>query len=91
MINRHLPSHIFLQRIRDESHRFVISNQRKKQMKSSSNSFLDNIYGVGKKKKRSLLRYFGSVSQISKASYEDLVSVKGIGKSYAELIYKNFH
>jgi len=91
IINRHLPSHLFLQRLRDESHRLVISNQRKKQVKSSSKSSLDNIYGIGKKKKRSLLRYFGSVSQISKASYEDLVSVKGIGKSYAELIYKNFH
>ena len=58
--------------------------------KSFSQSYLDGFNGIGKEKKRSLLRYFGSIKQISRAGKEDLVSVPGIGTKNAETIYKNF-
>ncbi len=86
-----LLSHGLLQEIRDETHRFAISNLRKKRSKSFSKSLLDSFQGIGKEKKQSLLRYFGSVKQISRAGKEDLLSVPGIGVKNAETIYKNFH
>ena len=90
-INPLLLSHNLLQEIRDETHRFAIDNLRKKRSKSSSKSLLDGFQGIGKEKKQSLLRYFGSVKQISRAGREDLLSVPGIGIKNAETIYKNFH
>ena len=83
--------HLFLQEVRDETHRFAISNLRKKRSKSFAQSYLDEFNGIGKEKKRSLLRYFGSIKQISRAGKEDLVCVPGIGTKNAETIYKNFH
>ena len=83
--------HLFLQEVRDETHRFAISNLRKKRSKSFAQSNLDGFNGIGKEKKRSLLRYFGSIKQISRAGKEDLVCVPGIGTKNAETIYKNFH
>ena len=83
--------HLFLQEVRDETHRFAISNLRKKRSKSFAQSYLDGFNGIGKEKKRSLLRYFGSIKQISRAGKEDLVCVPGIGTKNAETIYKNFH
>jgi len=90
-INPLLLSHSLLQEIRDETHRFAINNLRKKRSKSSAKSLLDGFQGIGKEKKQSLLRYFGSVKQISRAGKEDLLSVPGIGIKNAETIYKNFH
>ena len=84
-------AHLFIQEIRDETHRFAISNQKKKQTKISMRSSLDNIYGIGFEKKKLLLRYFGSLDQIERAGLQDLMNVSGIGKKTANLIYNYLH
>ena len=86
-VNRSSKVHLLLQEIRDETHRFSLFKQRKKELRSSRTSLLDSIEGIGKKRKTSLLRYFGSLDQISKASSQDLKKVQGIGKKIADLIY----
>mgnify|MGYP001972116416 CR=1 FL=1 len=83
--------HLFLQEIRDETHRFAISNQKKKGAKLLTQSSLDLISGIGNTKKKLLLRYFGSFRQVERASIEDLKRVPGIGIKTANLIYSNIH
>ncbi len=85
------PSHLFIQEIRDETHRFVITNQKKKQSNASMKSVLEEIQGIGLEKKRLLLRYFGSVDQIKRAGLSDLLNVPGVGEKTAELIYNHLH
>ena len=80
-------NHLFLQEIRDETHRFAITIQRKKQKKLSTSSYLDSLIGIGVKRKKLLIRYFGSVEQIKRASAQDLVNVPGLGKKTAISIY----
>ena len=84
-------SHLFIQEVRDETHRFAISNQKKKQTKLSMKSSLDGINGVGPEKKKLLLRYFGSVDQIERAGMQDLMNVSGVGRTTADLVYNHFH
>ena len=81
----------YLQTIRDEAHRFAIGTHRKKRSKSMMYSKLDDIEGIGPKKKRDLLNYFGSVEAIKNASIKDITKVDGINKKTAENIYKYFH
>jgi excinuclease ABC subunit C len=83
--------HLLLQEMRDETHRFSISNQKNKQSKISMSSSLDSIRGLGDVRKQILLRYFGSLEQIKRASKQDLKKVVGIGPKNAEVIYNNFH
>lgn len=73
-------SHLFIQEIRDEAHRFCLSNQKKKTSKNLIGSALDEIKGIGPKKKKLLLRHFGTVDQIKRAGVEDLTNVPGLGK-----------
>ena len=80
-----------LQEIRDETHRFAITQQRRKQIKSITISSLDNIKGLGNTRKNSILRYFGSVAEIANVSLHDLTKVSGIGIKTAKLIYNYFH
>ena len=80
-------THLFLQEIRNETHRFSITIQKKKQIKLSSRSFLDDLIGIGVKRKKLLIRYFGSVEQVKRASAQDLMNVPGLGKKTAILIY----
>ena len=80
-------THLFLQEIRNETHRFSISMQKKKQIKLSARSLLDNLEGIGVKRKKLLVRYFGSVEQVKRASTQDLMNVPGLGKKTATLIY----
>ena len=80
-------THLFLQEIRDETHRFAITMQKKKQRKLSARSYLDSLIGIGVKRKKLLIRYFGSVEQIKRASAEDLINVPGLGKKTAISIY----
>ncbi|SVE19641.1 uncharacterized protein METZ01_LOCUS472495, partial [marine metagenome] len=82
---------ILLQEIRDETHRFSITKQRNKESKKITKSSLDSIKYIGKKRKKILLRFFGSFNQIGKASQKDLMKVRGIGKTTAEIIFKNLH
>jgi len=84
-------SHLFIQEVRDETHRFSILNQKNKQSKLLMRSTLDNINGLGINKKKVLLRYFGSLEQVKRASYSDLMNVSGIGPKIASLIYNELH
>jgi len=84
-------SHLFIQEVRDETHRFSISNQKNKILKFSLSSALDDIKGLGPNKKKLLLRYFGSLEQIKRASSLDLLNVLGIGPKLATLIYNHLH
>tara|TARA_X000000950_G_scaffold279429_1_gene372180 strand:- start:74 stop:1915 length:1842 start_codon:yes stop_codon:yes gene_type:complete len=83
--------HQFIQEIRDETHRYAITLQKKKMRKTSIKSSLDELSGVGTKRKKLLLRYFGSLEQIKRASIDDLCEVSGIGKTTAESIYREIH
>ena len=81
----------YLQNIRDEAHRFAIGTHRKKREKSIVKSRIDDVEGVGSKRKKDLLNYFGSVEAIRDASVEDISRIPGINKKTAENIYNYFH
>ena len=81
----------FLQRLRDEAHRFAISAHRSKRRKNLSKSLLDQISGIGKNRKRALLNHFGSAKLVEAASFEDLRSVEGIEEKVAKKIHDFFH
>jgi excinuclease ABC subunit C len=81
----------YLQTIRDEVHRFVISKLRNKRDKASIKSELDNILGIGPRKRNALIQHFGGVDAIKNAPISDLAKVKGISVEIAEMIFKYFH
>jgi excinuclease ABC subunit C len=80
------PGFLFLQQIRDESHRFAITSNRKKKIKSVKKSSLDNIKGLGPKKRKDLINHFKSIQSIKAASVDDLCKVSGISIKLAEEI-----
>ena len=80
----------FLQRLRDEAHRFAITSHKTRRSKISK-SILDEIEGIGPNKKRDLLKYFGSSEQIRLAQLIEIEKVKGINKNIAKKIYNFFH
>lgn len=80
-----------LQYIRDEAHRFAITAHRKKRQKSSLQSSLDAITGVGPKRRQALLHRFGGLRELSKASVEELMKVRGVSQELAMRIYTYFH
>jgi len=90
-LDKREPLLFFLQRLRDEAHRFAISNHRIKRKKSLSKSLLDEINGIGRTRKRALLNYFGSARAIESASFEDLKNVDGIETSVAKKVHDFFH
>ncbi|MFW0777469.1 MAG: excinuclease ABC subunit UvrC [Rickettsiales bacterium] len=81
----------YLQRLRDEAHRFAIGAHRNKRSKSIQVSELDQIPSIGAVRKKALLHHFGSVKAISAASKEEIAKVEGISTSTATLIYNHFH
>ncbi len=85
------PIAFYLQNIRDEAHRFAIGTHRARRAKTMSQSRLDEIEGIGDKRRRDLLNHFGSVEQIKEASVKDMQKVSGISKKTAEKIYNYFH
>ena len=85
------PTLFFLQRLRDEAHRFAISAHRAKRRKNLSKSLLDRISGIGRNRKRALLNHFGSARSVESASFEDLKSVDGIEDKVAKKIHDFFH
>ncbi len=91
ILKKNDPLLFFIQRLRDEAHRFAISTHRAKRKKGLSKSLLDQIDGIGKQRKRSLLNHFGSARSVESASLEDLKSVEGIEESMAKKIYDYFH
>ena len=80
------PGFVLLQQIRDESHRFAISSNRKKKTRSINRSSLDNIRGLGPKKKKDLLKYFKSIQSIKNAQESELCKVNGISIKLAKVI-----
>ena len=85
------PLLFFIQRLRDEAHRFAISTHRAKRKKNLSKSLLDQITGVGKLRKKALLNHFGSARAVESASFEEIKLVEGIEDNIAKKIYNYFH
>jgi excinuclease ABC subunit C len=81
----------YLQRLRDEAHRFAIGSHRKKRAKAIGASPLDEIAGVGASRKRALLAHFGSARGVSTAALADLEGVSGVSKALAKKIFDFFH
>jgi len=85
------PVLYYLQRLRDEAHRFAIGTHRKKRSKAIGANPLDEIAGVGASRKRALLQHFGSAKAISAASLADIENVTGVSSTLAKKIYDFFH
>ncbi|MDJ0627868.1 MAG: excinuclease ABC subunit UvrC [Rhodobacter sp.] len=85
------PVLYFVQRLRDEAHRFAIGAHRAKRSKAVGATPLDDVPGVGATRKRALLTHFGSAKAVSRANLADLKAVEGISDSLAETIYDFFH
>ena len=81
----------FLQRLRDEAHRFAISAHRAKRKRGLTKSLLDQIEGIGSIRKRSLLNHFGSARAVESASLDEIKSVDGVEDKVAKKIYNFFH
>ncbi len=90
-LSKREPLLFFLQRLRDEAHRFAVSSHRMKRKKNLTKSLLDQINGIGKSRKRALLNYFGSAKAVESASFDDLKKVEGIENSVAKKIHDFFH
>ena len=85
------PTLFFLQRMRDEAHRFAISAHRAKRKKGLKKSLLDQIKGIGSIRKRALLNHFGSARAVESASLDEIKSVDGVEDKVAKKIYNFFH
>jgi excinuclease ABC subunit C len=85
------PVLYFLQRLRDEAHRFAIGTHRARRAKAIGVSPLDEIPGIGGKRKKALLHHFGSARSVARAGLADLERVDGISKAVAQRIYDHFH
>jgi excinuclease ABC subunit C len=98
-IDDHAPIHLqpdslalhLIQQIRDEAHRFAITGHRLRRDKKRRTSTLEDIPGIGAKRRRELLRYFGGIQAINRASLEELAKVPGISLSLAERIFAVLH
>ena len=85
------PTLFFLQRLRDEAHRFAITSHRAKRAKGIRKSMLDQIEGIGSIRKRALLNHFGSARAVESASFDEIKSVQGVEEKVAKKIYNFFH
>ena len=84
------PVLYFVQRLRDEAHRFAIGTHRAKRAKANMKNPLDDIDGIGPKRKKALLVHFGSAKAVTRANLVDLKAVKGVSDAMAEIIYNHF-
>jgi len=85
------PVLYFVQRLRDEAHRFAIGSHRARRKKEMVTSPLDEIIGIGPTRKRALLHHFGTAKAVSRAAVGDLMEVEGISERVARLVYDHFH
>ncbi|MCB1418634.1 MAG: excinuclease ABC subunit C, partial [Notoacmeibacter sp.] len=85
------PVLYFIQRLRDEAHRFAIGSHRARRKKEMVKNPLDEIGGIGPARKRALLHHFGTAKSVSRAAMEDLMAVDGISEQIARQIYDHFH
>ena len=81
----------YLQRLRDEAHRFAIGSHRSKRSKAISKNPLDDINGIGAKRKKALLNHFGSARAVARAGLLDLEEVDGISTAVAHIVYNHFN
>jgi excinuclease ABC subunit C len=91
VIDRASPNLHLLQRLRDEAHRFALAYHRSLRGKAGLKSLLDEVEGVGEVRRRALLKTFGSLQEIEKATPEQLAAVKGMNKKAAHAVYEFFH
>jgi len=85
------PLLFYLQRLRDEAHRFAIGTHRQKRAKNLTTSSLDEVPGIGPSRKRALLMHFGTARAVKGAALEDLERAPGISKTIARQVYDHFH
>lgn len=85
------PVLYFLQRLRDEAHRFAVTAHRAKRSRAIGQSLLDEVAGIGSARKKALLRHFGSAKDVAAAGIEDLSAVPGVSAATAKKIYQHFH
>ena len=85
------PMLFYLQRLRDEAHRFAIGTHKAKRKKEFTKNPLDEIPGIGQKRKKALLNFFGSAKAISRARLDELTSVDGISLNMAHIIFNWFN
>ena len=85
------PVLYFVQRLRDEAHRFAIGTHRARRKKDMVKNPLDEITGIGPARKRALLRHFGTAKVVKRAGMDDLMKVEGINEHTARLVYNFFH
>ena len=85
------PVLYFIQRMRDEAHRFAIGSHRARRKKEMVKNPLDEIAGIGPTRKRALLQHFGTAKAVSRAGVPDLMAVEGISEAVAKLVYDHFH
>ena len=85
------PVLYYVQRLRDEAHRFAIGTHRAKRKKDFVSNPLDEIDGIGPTRKRALLQHFGSAKAVSRASLADLAAIPGISSAMAQLVYDHFN
>lgn len=87
----HSPALHLIQQIRDEAHRFAISGHRQRRGKAKTRSVLEDIEGIGPKRRQSLLRHFGGLQGLARAGIEDIATVDGVSAKLAKDIYAAFH
>ncbi len=85
------PVLYFIQRLRDEAHRFAIGSHRARRRREMSRNPLDDIAGIGPRRRQALLHHFGSAKAVARASIEDLAAVEGISEQIARLVHAHFH
>ena len=87
----HSPALHLIQHIRDEAHRFAITGHRQRRGKARTTSSLEGIAGVGPKRRRELLKHFGGLQELKRASAAEMAKVPGVSKKLAEQIYAAVH
>jgi len=88
-LDRHDPALQLLQMVRDETHRFAVSSHRRRRSKRTLHSELDDLPGIGDKRRRLLIERFGSVSGVKQASEQDLINV--LGRKVGKTLYQELH
>ena len=91
VLEPHSSAMHLVQQIRDEAHRFAISGHRQRRQKARTSSVLEDIAGLGPKRRQSLLKQFGGIRAVSRASIDELSKVHGISKQLAEKVYGQFN
>jgi len=90
-LEEHAPALHLIQQVRDEAHRFAITGHRARRGKARRTSTLEGIPGVGPKRRRELLNYFGGTQELTRASIDEIAKTPGISKTLAETIYQSLH